>query len=206
MMKQMTMLVDLDRCIGCKGGCQVGCKLQNGTALGEFRCKVYTMGPTGTYPDLEMYFLPVMCQQCMDPACVAVCPTGACYKDPEDGVIKIDKASCIGCQSCRRACPYEANLFNKELRVVDKCDLCASLRAKGEEPVCVHNCAGAALMFGDINDPESKVRKAMDAAGEENVYTLPDTGAHPSVRYILRGAKWLDVLPHEYKKQTRRDG
>lgn len=203
MMKQMIMLVDLDRCIGCKGGCQVGCKVQNGTALGSFRCNVYTMGPTGTYPDLEMYFLPVMCQQCAEPACVEVCPTGACYKDPEDGVIKIDTNICMGCQSCQRACPYQTNMLNKEMRVMDKCNLCAGLREKGEEPVCVRNCAGAALHYGDINDPNSEVRKLMAEAGEENIYSLPDTGTHPSVRYILRNAKWLDVLPHEYQKQRR---
>ena len=102
-MKQLTFVVDLDRCIGCKG-CQVACKLENTVALGEGRNKVCTIGPNGIYPDLQMYFLPVMCQQCENPSCVQVCPTGACYKD-EDGVIQVDQSLCMGCGSCKRACP-----------------------------------------------------------------------------------------------------
>lgn len=199
-MKQNIILVDLDRCIGCRGGCQVACKTQHDIALGPSRSKLYTMGPTGTFPDLQMYFIAVMCQQCEHPTCVDVCPTGACYKDESDGVIKIDRASCIGCQSCMRACPYEAIIFNQEMRVADKCDICSELREVGEEPVCVRNCSGRALMFGDINDPDSEVSKAIREAGPENVYALKDFGNEPAGRFILRHAHWLDVLPQEYKR------
>ena len=111
-MKQYAMVVEADRCIGCKGGCQVACKTENEVALGRSRSTLYHMGPTGVYPDLQMYFLPVMCQQCEDPSCVDVCPTGACYKDEDDGVIYIDQDLCIGCQSCKKACPFHANNFN----------------------------------------------------------------------------------------------
>lgn len=199
-MKQNIILVDLDRCIGCRGGCQVACKTQHDIALGPSRSKLYTMGPTGTFPDLQMYFIAVMCQQCEHPTCVDVCPTGACYKDEADGVVKIDRDSCIGCQSCMRACPYEAIIFNQEMRVADKCDICSELREVGEEPVCVRNCSGRALMFGDINDPDSEVSKAIREAGPENVYALKDFGNGPAGRFILKNADWLNVLPHEYKR------
>ena len=59
-MKQYAMVVEADRCIGCKGGCQVACKTENEVALGRSRSTLYHMGPTGVYPDLQMYFLPVM--------------------------------------------------------------------------------------------------------------------------------------------------
>ena len=185
-MKQYAMVVEADRCIGCKGGCQVACKTENEVALGRSRSTLYHMGPTGVYPDLQMYFLPVMCQQCEDPSCVDVCPTGACYKDEDDGVIYIDQDLCIGCQSCKKACPFHANNFNKELRVMDKCTGCVQLRDEGKEPACVRNCAGRALHFGDINDPESEVSKLL-AANEGHVYTLKDdNGNHPSGRFILK--------------------
>ena len=99
---RICFVIDCDRCIGCKG-CQVACKLRNTVALGPGRNKVCTIGPSGVFPHLQMYFLPTMCQQCAEPACVEVCPTGACWKDPEDGVIKIDRSMCMGCGSCMRA-------------------------------------------------------------------------------------------------------
>lgn len=202
-MKQFAMVVEADRCIGCKGGCQVACKTENEIALGRSRSTLYQMGPTGTYPDLQMYFLPVMCQQCEHPSCVAVCPTGACYKDTEDGVIRIDPELCIGCRSCEKACPYHANNYNKEMRIMDKCTLCEQQREKGEDPVCVKNCSGRALHYGDINDPESEVSRLLKE-NEGHIYTLQDTnGNHPSGRFILKKQKWIDMLPFEFEEALR---
>ncbi len=195
-MAQLSFVVDLDRCIGCKG-CHISCKLENGVALGSNRITVREVGPTGVYPDLQMYFLPSMCQQCSDPVCVQYCPTGACYKNFEDGIIMIDQEQCIFCLSCKNACPYEATTFNKERRVIDKCTLCIQRRADGDIPVCVKNCSGRALMFGDVSDPNSEVSKLLKEAGDDNVHSFKDFGNGPSVRYILRKAKWQDVLPQE---------
>lgn len=208
-MKQLAFVVELDRCIGCKGGCQVACKFQNNISLGRSRSTLYTMGPTGTYPDLEMYYMPVMCQQCQNPSCTVVCPTGACFKNTEDGVIYIDDTLCIGCMGCMQACPYHCNNFNKELYVMDKCNLCFDNRQKGDLPACVRNCAGGALHVGDINDPESEVSKLI-AANEGHVYTLPDKNHNkPSTRFILKNAKWIDMLPFEFEtllREGRYDG
>ena len=195
-MKQFTFVVDIDRCIGCKG-CQVACKLENTVALGPGRNKVCTVGPNGVYPDLQMYFLTTMCQQCENPTCVQVCPTGACYKDEDDGVIRIDRASCIGCGSCARKCPYDCIHMNKELRVADKCTLCEQLRAVGDIPACVRNCSGSALHYGDINDPDSQVSKLLAETDPKYIHTLRNEGNGPTVRYILRSADWVDVLPQD---------
>jgi len=183
-MAQKTLVIDLDRCIGCRG-CEVACKQENGVALGTAMNKVLTVGPTGKYPDIEMYFLPMLCQQCAVPVCVKVCPTGAAYKRSEDGIVLIDRKKCIGCQRCKKACPYGVLSFNKEMRVMEKCTLCFHLQAVGEKPACVKNCPGGALIFGDIDDPDSDVSKALRNAGRDSVHALPDAGNHPSVRYIL---------------------
>ena len=194
-MKQLTFVVDLDRCIGCKG-CQVACKLENTVALGEGRNKVCTIGPNGIYPDLQMYFLPVMCQQCENPSCVQVCPTGACYKD-EDGVIQVDQSLCMGCGSCKRACPYEMIHSNKELRVADKCTLCVQARRDGDVPACVRNCSGSAFYYGDVGAPDSEASKLLSATDPSHIHQLRDFGKVPTTRYILRHDDWVDVLPQD---------
>ena len=70
------LLINLDRCTGCDS-CIVACKLENRLPLGSFYNKVIAIGPTGTFPDVEKYWLPSQCQQCENPQCVAVCPTAA---------------------------------------------------------------------------------------------------------------------------------
>lgn len=189
-------VIEVDRCIGCKG-CMVACKMENEVALGANRNKVYDVGPIGVFPNLEMYFLPVMCQQCENPSCVAVCPTNACHRNEEDNVIIIDQDSCIACHACEKSCPYGAVTFNKERRVMDKCTICAQLRGEDETPVCVKNCSGSALHYGDIEDPESEVSKLVAATAPEFIHKLPDTGNHPANIYILKKNTWQEVMPSE---------
>ncbi len=199
-MKQYAIVIDIDRCIGCRGGCQVACKTEHHIDLGPSRSTLYTIGPSGIFPDLEMYFMPVMCQQCEHPSCVDVCPSGACYKDETDGVIRIDPKVCIGCQRCKKACPYDAIIFNKELRTADKCDLCSERRAGGLIPVCVANCSGNAILYGDLYDENSTVSRALKEAGEKYIFSLKDFGNKPSGRFILRHGTWQDDLPMKNKK------
>jgi len=182
--KQMTLVIDLDRCIGCCG-CEVACKQENDVDLEVNWNKVVNVGPIGTFPDLEQYFLPAVCQQCEKPECVRVCPTGASYKRAEDGIVLINKEVCIGCRYCVMACPYGVRNFNPAKKVVEKCTLCIQLQAIDQKPACVKACAAKARFFGDRNDPKSDVFRAVSEAGSDSVHSLPDKGNHPSARYIL---------------------
>lgn len=190
---RITMVVDLDRCIGCKS-CEVACKQENEVVLGSNWCKVLTVGPTGDYPNTEMYYLPTMCQQCKDAPCVNVCPTGASYRDASDSVTLVDREKCLGCSYCMMACPYGVRTMNKEEKVVEKCTLCAQLRAVGQDPACVKNCPAKCRFVGDIDDPNSTVSKAIAAAGKENVHYLPSVGNNPTACYIMHKniAKWRE--------------
>ncbi len=125
-----------------------------------------------------------MCQQCADAPCVHVCPTGASYRD-ENNVVLIDKSVCIGCKYCMMACPYGVRNWNQEQQVVEKCTLCQHLTQQGKEPACVHNCPGEARFYGDLDDPNSDVSKALAAADPADVHRLRNVGNNPSTAYIL---------------------
>lgn len=153
-MSNYAIITDLNRCTGCLA-CTVACKAINGVDVGNFWIKTLRVGPhpieggSGTFPDVEMYFLPVQCQHCENPECVKVCPTEASHV-AEDGTIQIDKDKCIGCQFCAMACPYGVRYLNEEERVVEKCTLCQQRTAQGELPQCVAQCGGRARFFGDL--------------------------------------------------------
>ena len=190
-MTRNCIVVDLDRCIGCYS-CEVNCKVENNIALGEYWNKVITEGPFGTFPDVEQYWLPTMCQQCEDAPCVHVCPTGASYRDENNNIVLVDKSKCIGCKYCMLACPYGVRSWNEEEKCVEKCTLCGHLTANGEDPMCVQKCCAECRFYGDLDDPESPAAKAIAAADPESLHHLTDVGNHPSTVYILSGkiATW----------------
>ncbi len=196
---QHAIICDLNRCIGCLA-CSVACKMENNVPPGIFYNHVERIGPNpkfdgAGFPDVEMYFLPLMCQHCSDPECISVCPTEASYR-ADDGTVLIDADKCDGCQLCIDACPYGLRYYNDRENIVEKCTLCNHRVADGKEPMCVTQCVGRALIFGDIDDPQSVVSKAMVAAGDD-VYSLPDSGNHPMFRYILRKKSWKGYEPKQ---------
>jgi tetrathionate reductase subunit B len=191
MSKQYGMVVDLDACIGCHA-CSIACKFENGTQLEIDWHRVETVGdpkanvgqdiPSGTYPDLSMYWLPMPCMHCKNPPCMEVCPAGGISKRA-DGIVLIDKEKCIGCGYCGWACPYEMLQLNLQDGTMEKCTFCAHRIDGGEEmTACVEACVYGARVFGDINDPHSDVSKLI--ASKHGRVLLPEQGTEPSVYYV----------------------
>ncbi len=140
----------------------------------------------------------VLCNHCNNPSCVRVCPTKATFKR-EDGIVMMDMHRCIGCRFCMAACPFGARSFNwrdprpfiKEENiefptrmkgVVEKCTLCYERLAVGLKPACVEESKGA-MIFGDLEDPDSDIRKVL-----RTHYTIrrkSELGTQPSVYYII---------------------
>ena len=210
-MTQYAIVTDLNRCVGCLG-CMVACKAVNSVPIGNYWNKVLRIGPNASIQgsqvadkDPYMYFLPVQCQHCENPECVAVCPTEASHK-LADGTVQIDKEKCIGCQFCVMACPYGVRYLNDEERVVEKCTLCDQRIAQGELPQCVAQCGGMARFFGDLDQgidsfegPERgvgntteriKLGDFIEPYTDADVHSLPDVGNGPSLHYILRDHTW----------------
>lgn len=139
-----------------------------------------------------------LCNHCEKPACVRACPTKATFKRA-DGIVLMDFHRCIGCRFCMAACPYGSRSFNfrdprpfiKETNlkfptrtkgVVEKCNFCAERLAVGKMPACVEVSNGA-LAFGDLDDPDSNVRKLLKS--NFAIRRKPALGAGPSVFYIV---------------------
>ena len=201
------IVTDLNRCVGCLA-CMVACKAVNNVPIGSYWNKVLRIGPSkkagaASARDVEMYYLPVGCQHCENPACVKVCPVGATYKDPETGVVRQDYDKCIGCRMCMGACPYTGvRSFNWEepshvlgidlgdesapshqRHTVEKCTMCWHRTARGEEPACIKACPGRARFWGDLDDPESEVSQLIASRTCEQL--LAEEGTSPSVRYLV---------------------
>lgn len=196
-MPRKCLVINLDRCTGCDS-CIVSCKFENHLPLGTFYNRVMQVGPTGSYPNVERYNLPVQCQQCTHARCVEVCPTGASYRDSESGIVLVDESKCIGCQYCLYACPYGVRTFSEADGVARKCTLCQHLTANGSaEPSCVHNCPGGARFYGDLDDPNSSVSRELAKYGDDCIHSLvAPEGEEPLTRYILSPsvASWKELV------------
>ena len=206
-MTRYGMAIDLHRCFGCQT-CAAACKVANNLPIELVYNRVSTVGGTstdtasGTFPNCSLSFLPVQCQHCEKPACLAVCPTGATTKDEETGIVSVDDELCIGCESCIKACPYEGvrtlvgeapeyyldvvvgeyDAPTHKSGTVEKCTFCKNLIDRGEDPACMQLCPGRARFWGDLDDPGSDVSKAIE--GREYTFLHEEAGTKPSVYYL----------------------
>jgi Fe-S-cluster-containing dehydrogenase component len=220
------MAVDLDKCTGCEA-CVTACHAENniatvsseqaarGRAMHWIRVERYY---EGDFPDVRVKFRPVLCQQCDNAPCEAVCPTYASHQN-EDGLNAQVYNRCIGTRYCGNACSYNVRFFNffnpewpkplqlqlnpdvsvREVGVMEKCTFCvqrikaAKTTAKAEnramvdgalQPACAQACPTSALIFGDLNDPNSRVARL--ARSPRGWKLLEDLGAEPKITYLSK--------------------
>ena len=145
-------------CAGCFT-CQIACKDKNDLEVGQRfrRVREYEGGgfartERGLIHNVYAYWLSMSCNHCEDPVCVKNCPTGAMQKRPEDGIVFVDQARCIGCRYCQMSCPYGAPQYNPKIGKMGKCDFCQDLLARGGQPACVEACPMRVLTFGSLEE------------------------------------------------------
>ncbi|MBI5528128.1 MAG: 4Fe-4S dicluster domain-containing protein [Deltaproteobacteria bacterium] len=119
-------------CVGCRT-CELTCSFVHSThgRLARSRIKVREVG--------EKRFVQMTCLQCVEAACVAVCPVEALARNEATGAIEVHEGRCVGCSLCEKACPFGHMRFDPEAGLAVKCDLC-----KGE-PMCARFCPNKAL-------------------------------------------------------------
>lgn len=192
------MLIDVGKCGNGCDDCVTACSKENGlkgfgrpATDSQWIRKVEISNPeTGA-----SHSLPVMCQHCEDPPCVDVCPTGASFKRA-DGIVLVNKHTCIGCRYCMMACPYKARSFVHEViedqkpdaprgkGTVESCTMCVHRIDAGAQPACVEACSdtgGGAMLFGDLKDPDSEISKRVAHYATQQI--RGDLGLNPGVRY-----------------------
>jgi len=164
----------------------------------------------GEFPNIRVKHRPVLCQQCDEAPCEPVCPVYATYKNPEGLNVQVYNR-CVGTRYCANNCPYSVRFFNwfdpewpeplqlqhnpdvsiRESGVMEKCTFCIQRIKRAEEegannlqPACVQSCPAEAMVFGDLNDPESKV--AQLAENSRATQFLEELGTKPKVFYLER--------------------
>ena len=157
-MARYGMLINTKKCVGCYA-CRLACQAKNHLEPGESFIKFHEL-ETGTYPNVYNEIVPTQCQHCEDAPCAAVCPTGAAYIGA-DGIVGVDEGRCIGCKYCMAACPYQARIVQESTGVVEKCRFCWENGEPGNPPACAGTCISGARVFGDLDDPESDISKAI---------------------------------------------
>ncbi|MBN2654815.1 MAG: 4Fe-4S dicluster domain-containing protein [Nitrospirae bacterium] len=166
--------------------------MENSTKIGIRLAEVYTVGanwnindvPAGKFPNLKMYYLPLMCNHCDDPPCKKNLPAKITKRD--DGVVYLNNNK--GKKEDTSACPYNRILWDEKSKTLIKCDLCMSRINEGKQPLCVESCPSKARHFGDLKDTNSEVSKLVKEHSAKPLF--PQLNTKPSVLYIMpRGSE-----------------
>lgn len=176
------MIIDIERCIGC-GNCVRACKAENDVPLEPYYFRTwverYRVDPTdmehphvdspnggfdgfapieGEDAGWKSFFVPKLCNHCVESPCVQVCPVGATFRS-EDGVVLVDKDYCLGCRYCIQACPYGCRFLDPRTHTAEKCSLCYHRITRGLTTACCEGCPTAARQLADLKNPDDPIHE-----------------------------------------------
>ncbi len=116
---------------------------------------------------LAFFYLPRICNHCLNPACVASCPSGAIYKRGEDGVVLINQKVCRAWRMCVTACPYKKSYYNWNTGKSEKCILCYPRIEAGNAPACMHSCVGRIRYLGVLLYDADMINETASSENED---------------------------------------
>jgi nitrate reductase / nitrite oxidoreductase, beta subunit len=121
------------------------------------------------YEQAFMFYLPRICEHCLNPSCVASCPSGAMYKREEDGIVLVDQDKCRGWRFCVSGCPYKKVYFNHRSGKAEKCTLCYPRIEAGQPTICSETCVGRIRYLGLLLYDADRVRAAASVSEETDL-------------------------------------
>jgi nitrate reductase beta subunit len=120
--------------------------------------------------DTFMFYLPRICEHCLNPSCVASCPSGAMYKRTEDGIVLVDQDKCRGWRMCVSGCPYKKVYFNHKTGKAEKCTFCYPRIEVGLPTICAETCVGRLRYIGLVLYDADKVAEAASVENDTDLY------------------------------------
>lgn len=117
-----------------------------------------------------MFWLPRLCEHCLNPSCVASCPSGALYKRDEDGIVLVDQERCRGWRYCVSGCPYKKVYFNWKAGRSEKCLFCYPRIESGMTTLCAETCVGRIRSVGVLLYDADKIKSAASQPHGVDVY------------------------------------
>ncbi|MFC4957000.1 nitrate reductase subunit beta [Streptomyces mauvecolor] len=156
------------------------------------------------YEQAFMFYLPRICEHCLNPSCVAVCPSGALYKRIEDGIVLVDQDRCRGWRMCVSGCPYKKIYFNHQSGKAEKCTFCYPRIEAGEPTVCSETCVGRLRYLGVMLYDADKVGEAASVTDEKDLYEAQlGCFLDPDDPRVARAAEESGI-PHDWITAARR--
>ncbi|SPL98777.1 Respiratory nitrate reductase beta chain [[Actinomadura] parvosata subsp. kistnae] len=148
-----------------------------------------------------MFYLPRICEHCLNPSCVASCPSGALYKRTEDGIVLVDQDRCRGWRMCVTGCPYKKVYFNHRTGKAEKCTFCFPRVEVGIPTICSETCVGRLRYIGLILYDADRVAEAASVPSERNLYEVQKSVMlDPNDAEVIAAARaagipedWLDA-------------
>ncbi len=157
----------------------------------------------GQFENSFMMYLPRLCEHCLNPACVAACPSGSIYKREEDGIVLIDQDKCRGWRMCVSACPYKKIYYNWESGKAEKCIFCYPRIEAGQPTVCSETCVGRIRYLGVMLYDADRIEEAAGKADERDLYRAQlDIFLNPNDPEVIAQAR-ADGIPEAWLEAAK---